>query len=207
MANPVISWAKDNPLPAAAAAIGIIVVVMMLTGGGGGEGEESAGAGSAGVQAYYAAVAQQGQAGAAIQIAQIEANAGTNRALIAANYGIEKDKTWAPVTMASNAQNASNAALALKYNRELGIATLEHQHAMYDNYINLENAKLTQEQNIAFKQVNAQKKSVFDKVLGAATDLGKVYLSGGTSLIGKTGGAVPKTISLPNFGGQGSWIS
>lgn len=212
MANAVISWAQDNPLPAAAAAVGIIVVVMMVAGGGGGDGgEESAGAGSAGVQAYYAAVAQQGQAGAAIQIEQIKANASTNMALIAANYGIEKDKTWAPITAAANSQNAANTALQLKYQRELGIETLKHQHAMYDNYINLENSKLTQQQNIAYKQINAQKKSVFDKVLGAAVTVGSAYLTGGASLaaggVGGGGGVKLPSVSLPNMGSQGTWIS
>lgn len=102
MANPAIEWAKDNPLLAGGAALAIVVVVMLATGGGGEEGDPGAGGmGAAGVQAYYAAVANQAQAGAAIQTTQIKANAETNRALIAASYGLEAVKVQSGVQLAA----------------------------------------------------------------------------------------------------------
>lgn len=102
MANPAIEWAKDNPLLAGGAALAIVVVVMLATGGGGDEGDPGAGGmGAAGVQAYYAAVANQAQAGAAIQTTQIKANAETNRALIAASYGLEAVKVQSGVQLAA----------------------------------------------------------------------------------------------------------
>lgn len=213
MANPVVSWAQDNPVAAGAAALGVVVVVMLFMGGSG-SGEDqgaSGGLGSAGVQAYYAAVAQQGQAGAAIQIAQISANADTNKALIAANYGIENSKIWAPVSLAGVQANAANESKQLDYNRELAIHSINTQHAMYDNYVNLENAKLAQQQNIAFKQINAQKKSVFDKILGAATTIIPAIATGGTSLgiqgIGSIlGGGGSTAVSLPSLGSPGQWV-
>lgn len=93
MANVVVEWAKDNPLLAGGAALAVVVIAMLATGGGSGESDPNGGGmGAAGVQAYYAAVANQAQAGAAIQTTQIKANAETNRALIAASYGLEATK-------------------------------------------------------------------------------------------------------------------
>lgn len=103
MANAAIEWAKDNPLLAGGAALAVVVVVMLVAGGGSeGEGDPNAGGmGAAGVQAYYAAVANQAQAGAAIQTTQIRAQAETNRALIAATYGLEVSKVQGGVQMAA----------------------------------------------------------------------------------------------------------
>jgi len=94
MSNPVIGWAQENPLVAGVAAIGVIVVVMAVMGGGSEGGDSS---GGAAVAAYYAAVGQQTQAGNAVQIAQIQANATTNQTLIAATYGLDTAKVTADV--------------------------------------------------------------------------------------------------------------
>lgn len=94
MSNPVIGWAKENPVAAGAAALGVIVVVMLVAGGGD---EESQTQGSAGLGAYYSAVAMQNQAGAAIRMKEIEANATTNQTLLASTYALERDKLAAGV--------------------------------------------------------------------------------------------------------------
>lgn len=92
MANPVVQWAKDNPLLAGGAALAVVLVVALVAGGGSTQEEASGGMGSAGIQAYYAAVANQAQAGAAIQTTQIKEQGASNRALIAATYGLEAAK-------------------------------------------------------------------------------------------------------------------
>ncbi len=94
MANPVVSWAKENPVLAGGVAVGVVLIVLLFTSGGGEQEADGAsgGMGAAGVQAYYAAVARQSQAGAAIQVAQIQTQAETNQALIAATYGLETNR-------------------------------------------------------------------------------------------------------------------
>lgn len=93
MANPVVSWAKENPVLAGGIAVGVVLIVLLFTSGGEQEADSaSGGMGAAGVQAYYAAVARQSQAGAAIQVAQIQSQAETNQALIAATYSLETNR-------------------------------------------------------------------------------------------------------------------
>ena len=211
MSNPVIEWAKSNPLAAGAAAVGVLVVVMMVTGGS--DTAETDTQGGAGIGAYYAAVASQNQAGAAIQMTQIKEQAETNRALIAANYGIENAKTWAPVSLATTRANAASDAARIAAEREVSIATLEHQHAMYDNYINLQNAALTQEQNIAFKQANvankANKRGFIGGIIGTVAKVGLAVATGGTSLAAEgvakaVGGS--GAVKLPSLGSSGQWV-
>jgi len=210
MSNPVVNWAKSNPVAAGAAAVGIIVVVMLVTGGGssGSEGDGVSNAGSAGVQAYYAAVAQQGQAGAQIQIAQIQANAETNKALIASTYGIENAKIWAPVSLAGVQANATNEAAQIASNERMQANAINLANEQIAAQTALGNAALTVQQNVAFKQINAQKKSLFDKILGAATTIVPAIATGGTSLgvqsLGKiVGGSAP--VKLPALGSPGQW--
>jgi len=102
MSNPVIGWAQDNPLMAGVAAIGVVVVALALFGGGSEGGDNS---GGAAVAAYYAAVGQQTQAGNAVQIAQIQANATTNQTLIAATYGLDTAKVTADVQKTAISSN------------------------------------------------------------------------------------------------------
>lgn len=212
MSNPVISWAKENPLPAGAAALGVIVITMMLFGGGGDD-ESGGGNATAGapLEAYYMAVSNQAAAGAQVQIEQIKANAGTNQALIASTYGIEKAKIEQPAVLASIEATRSTTIDSNQKQYDLGVQTLQHQHAMYDNYINLENSRLAQEQNIAFKQANVANKAnkrgfiggLFSTIVGGATSV----LTGGTSTLAgslfKVAGGGSKT-ALPNAGG--TWV-
>lgn len=216
MANPVISWAKENPAMAAGAALGVIVIVMLATGGS--DTAETDTAGSAGVGAYFQAVANQQQAGAAIQMTQIKEQAATNRALIAAEYGIERDKIWGPVSLATTKANAANDAASIKANREIAIHSINTQHAMYDNYINLQNAALTQQQNIAFKQANvankANKRGFIGGIIGTVANVGLAVATGGTSLIGTgvakaiggAGGSGTGAVKLPSLGSSGEWV-
>lgn len=92
MSNPVVSWASEHPVGAGVAAIGIVVVALVLFGGGGG------GGGNAGsVQAYYQAVGNQAQAGAAVQMAQIQADTTKATTLLATNYALQHDQLAAQV--------------------------------------------------------------------------------------------------------------
>lgn len=121
MSNPVISWAQNNPVAAGAAALGVVVVAMLLFGGGSSEAD---GSGSAGAAAYYSAVANQAQAGAAIQIEQIKANASTNQVLAAAQYGLEKEKL-----------TAANTSKGLDYNREITLTQAWYDYSTADKMI------------------------------------------------------------------------
>lgn len=179
MSNAVVSWAKSNPVAAGAAAVGVLVVVMLVSGGGGGEDETGASGGGGGLTAYYAAVANQSQAGAAIQMETIKQQGESNRAMMAANYAIEKDKIWAPISAQTVTSNYNLEKHRIDAERNLGIAALEHQHAMFDNYVNLQNSALAQQQNIAFKQANAAKQSFGSQLLGTIKDLGTTYLTAG----------------------------
>lgn len=202
MANPVVSWAKDNPLLAGAAALAVVVVVMMATGGGGSEETDGAsgGMGSAGVQAYYAAVAQQGQAGAAIQIAQIESNASTNKALIAANYGIETAKIRAPIEMYSVQSGYDYKMSELGAIERMAANNVNLENARIGATTALGNAQLAQQQNIAFKQINATKPSFLGQVLDAAKTIVPAVMTGGASL------PVSAAIKLPSLGSPGQWV-
>lgn len=129
MANPVVEWAKDNPLLAAGGALAVVVFVLFATSGSGSDQEEaSGGLGAAGVQAYYAAVSNQAQAGAVIQTTQIRANAETNRALIAATYGLEATKVNAGSDQAATAAQVEIARIG--GNTQLGIAGIGREVAL-----------------------------------------------------------------------------
>lgn len=91
MANQVIEWAKDNPVPAG---IGIVVVgglLFFLFSGSSGSADNG---NAAAVAAYYGAVAQQGISGNALQAVQIQQQALTARTLIAAQVATNKDNVW-----------------------------------------------------------------------------------------------------------------
>lgn len=140
MTNPVVSWAKENPLAAGAAAVGVIVVVMMVSGGGSGDASAAEANNGAGVAAYYSAVANQSQAGAAVQIAEVQANAATNQTLIAASYGLEKEKIWGASTDLATGANKELSMAAIHSNE---IVEIEKQKS-YNNGINLANQALSQ---------------------------------------------------------------
>lgn len=152
MANPVVEWAKDNPLMAGGAALAIVVVVLLVTGGGSEpEGDASGGMGSAGVQAYYSAVAMQSQAGSAIQIAQIAANAKTNQTLIGATYGLEATKVNADVSRYGydvelfriGSEERNNRGFIDAW-REVEINNANQNANIRNNAVNLANAALGQ---------------------------------------------------------------
>lgn len=200
MSNPVIAWAKENPLPAGAAALGVVVVAMMLFGGESQAADTTSAPEGQGLSSYYLAVSNQAAAGAAVQIEQIKANAGTNQALIAASYGIEKATIEQPAVLAS-----------IGATRDATMAQLASTERMHANEVNLANstlaantalgnAQLAVQQNIAFKQANVQNAAnkrgfiggLFSTIVGGATSI----LSGGTSTLASrllTGGkaAVP----------------
>lgn len=191
MANPVVSWAKENPLLAGGAAFAVVIVVMLATGGSSApEGEASGGMGGAGVAAYYAAMSQQNQAGAAVQIAQIQANASTNKALIASSYGIEREKA----TLGIRNRQLDIQAMQIDQTTELQSKALDYWQAQANNNVNLENAKLTQQQNVAFKKINIMRPSPFSQILGAATQVGAAFATGGAS------------VALPAMGSAGQWL-
>ena len=102
MSNPVVSWVGDHPVQAGAAAIGVVLLVMLMSNSGGSGQGENTGA----VSAYYGAVAAQSQSGNAVQMTQIMANAETNKALIAATYGLETNKVWAGTSEVTARLNA-----------------------------------------------------------------------------------------------------
>lgn len=141
MSNPVITWAKENPLLAGGAALGVFVVVMLISGGGSNE-EGAASDGGAGVAAYYNAVANQSQAGAAIQIADIQANAATNQTLIAASYGLEKEKVWSASTDLATQANATTQQQAISAAENLGLAQIYSGERISANKVNLANSAL-----------------------------------------------------------------
>lgn len=211
MSNVVIEWAKANPLAAGAAAVGVLVVVMMVTGGS--ETADTDTAGGAGIGAYYAAVQSQNQAGAAIQMTQIKEQAASNRALIAAEYAIEKDKIWAPVSTEAQRLNNQEANARLGAEREVALARNANEWHMYDQYVNLENARIASNQNIAFKQANVQrqanKRGFISGLVGAVANVGLAVATGGTSLIG-TGAAKAiggsGAVKLPTLGSSGQWV-
>lgn len=145
MANPVIEWAKDNPLLAGGAALAVVVVVMLVAGGGGGEEDGgSGGMGAAGVQAYYAAVANQAQAGAVIQTTQIKANAETNRALIAATYGIETNRVNNETERLRIGAEERLGGRSVDAWREVELNRANQEANVRNNSINLANAALRQ---------------------------------------------------------------
>lgn len=208
MSNPVIAWAKENPLPAGAAALGVVIVAMLLFGGDSQAADTTSAPEGQGLSSYYMAVSNQAAAGAAVQIEQIKANAGTNQALIAASYGIEKATIEQPATLASIEATRATTLDANQRGYDLGVQTLQHQHAMYDNYINLENSRLAQQQNIAFKQANVQNAAnkrgfiggLFSTVVSGAT----AVLTGGTStLAGSLFSSGKPAVANPN---SGTWV-
>ena len=84
---------------------------------------------------------------------------------------------------------------------------------MYDNYINLQNAALTQEQNIAFKQANvankANKRGFIGGIIGTVAKVGLAVATGGTSLAAEgvakaVGGS--GAVKLPSLGSSGQWV-
>lgn len=183
MANPVVSWAKENPLLAGGAALAVVVVVMLATGGSSAPQEEaSGGMGTAGVAAYYSAMAQQNQAGAAVQIAQIQANAVTNKALIAATYGIESEKIKAPIETLRVQSDYNLGIVQLNAYNNVRMAEISSNERINANNVNLKNAALSVEQNIAFKKINAARPSVLSQILGAATQVGTAYATGGVGV-------------------------
>lgn len=144
MANPVVEWAKDNPLLAGGAALAVVVVVMLVAGGGEEPPGDSGGMGAAGVQAYYAAVSNQAQAGAAIQIAQVQANAQTNRALIAATYGLETTKVNAGTEQMRIGSEERINFKGYDTIREIELNRTNQEANVRNNSINLANAALGQ---------------------------------------------------------------
>lgn len=144
MANPVVEWAKDNPLLAGGAALAVVVVIMLVAGGGEEPQGDSGGMGAAGVQAYYAAVSNQAQAGAAIQIAQVQANAQTNRALIAATYGLETTKVNAGTEQMALGVQERLGGRQVDAWREVELNRSNQEANVRNNSINLANAALGQ---------------------------------------------------------------
>lgn len=137
-----IGWAKEHPGLAIGGAIAIVLVVAMATGG---SKSDATGGNSQSVAAYYGAVANQAQAGAAIQMKQIEANAGTNQALIAASFGLQKEQIDAASAQNIAGINAGVASKALDIqSKALDVQQLDIQNEWhkYDQGISLADAAL-----------------------------------------------------------------
>lgn len=188
MSNAVISWAKENPLPAGAAALGVVVVALMLFGGDSQAADTTSAPEGQGLSAYYLAVSNQAAAGAAVQIEQIKANAGTNQALIAASYGIEKATIEQPATLASIEATRATTIDTNQKAFDLGWHTVDQNIALGNATLAantaLENARLTQQQNIAFKQINGKKASFLDsisQVVGIGSKVAGLFATGGAS--------------------------
>lgn len=173
-----IGWAKEHPGLAVGGGIAVILVVMLATGG---SKSDATGGGSQAVAAYYGAVANQAQAGAAIQMAQIQANAGTNQALIAASYGIEKERLGAASTDLATTLNAQNVASAISSNERVTIFQTETAHAISDNTIALQNAALHSNEIIAGIQshtaIKTHQKSFGDQLGSVLGGIGGVVKS------------------------------
>ena len=112
MANPVIDWAKDNPIPAG---VGIVVIgglLLYLFSGSSGSADNGNGAA---VAAYYGAVAQQGISGNALQATQIQQQALTARTLIAAQVATNKDNVWSAQQLEVARINTAGAVALAPY--------------------------------------------------------------------------------------------
>lgn len=99
MSNEVIEWAKHHPVPTALGVVVIIGGLWLLSGSGG---SSSADSGNA---AYFAAQSNQSNNSAAIQIAQIGANATTAQTGILADSKIADDTLWANTDVTLNTAN------------------------------------------------------------------------------------------------------
>lgn len=205
MANPVIEWAKDNPLLAAGAALGVVVVVMLVAGGGDAPDEASGGMGAAGVQAYYAAVANQAQAGAVIQTTQIRANAETNRALIAATYGLEATKVNAVSDQAATAAQVQIAQIGST--TQLGLGGMSREVALKridaDIANNRGQVELAQINANLYAQDLANRASIAN--LAKSSRLGKAQ-RGAVYQAAITGQVVPVTYKPVNPGNSAAGI-
>ena len=109
MSNPVIAFAEKHPVPTG---IGVVVVglimIYVLTPKGGGGGTNTA-SDAAAASAYYAASSAQAQAGDAVQMAQIQANAATTIALGSDAASVTNNNTWSATNQAENADNNATA--------------------------------------------------------------------------------------------------
>lgn len=205
MANPVVEWAKDNPLLAAGAALGVVVVVMLVAGGGDAPEEASGGMGAAGVQAYYAAVANQAQAGAVIQTTQIRANAETNRALIAATYGLEATRVNAASDQAATAAQVQIAQIGST--TQLGLGGMSREVALKridaDIANNRGQVELAQINANLYAQDLANRASIAN--LAKSSRLGKAQ-RGAVYQAAITGQVVPVTYKPVNPGNSAAGI-
>lgn len=205
MANPVVEWAKDNPLLAAGAALGVVVVVMLVAGGGDAPDEASGGMGAAGVQAYYAAVANQAQAGAVIQTTQIRANAETNRALIAATYGLEATKVNAASDQAATAAQVQIAQIGST--TQLGLGAMQRDVAFKRVEADIANnrgqVELAQLNATMFAQDLANRSQI--ATLAKSSRLGKAQ-RGAVLQAAITGQVVPVTYKPVNPGNSAAGI-
>lgn len=107
MTNKIIEFAETHPVPVA---IGVVVVglaLFLLLSPKGGSSDGGAAA------AYYAANAATAQAGDAVQIAQIQAQAGTAQTQLVTGASVSNNTTWATADVTMNAANdATQISLA-----------------------------------------------------------------------------------------------
>jgi hypothetical protein len=127
MANPVIAYAEAHPVPVAIGAVAIGLVLLWLMGSGSSaQASDASGGGGDPAAAYFAAASAQAQAGDAVQIAQINAQAETAQTLIGANAATANATTWATAqtsqTLNTNATQVSLAPFAVQAGAVQGLS-------------------------------------------------------------------------------------
>lgn len=111
-----VNWAKHHPVPAVVGGIVLLYLVFHFLGGGG-----SSSNGASADAAYYAAQAAQTQAGDAVQIAQINAQATTAQTKIAGDTSVTNNTTWATTDLAETQSNNAVATQIAPYQEEASI--------------------------------------------------------------------------------------
>ncbi len=170
MSNPVVNWAQENPLVAGVAAIGVVVVVMMLMGGGS---STTSGADGGAVAAYYAAVGQQTQAGNAVQIATIQANADANKTLAASTFALQQEKDQAQIANKSLDYQRETTLQGAWQQYSLGIETMGSNERIAANAINADVQKATIAHYTAKSNNKSSTAQNINAIGGAVSSIGK----------------------------------
>lgn len=109
MAGKIMTFVEAHPVEVGAGvvAVGLLLYFTLASGGGSQSGASSA------ADAYYAAQSADAQAGDAVQVAQINAQAGTAQTGLNDTASVTENNTWASTDLAENASNnATSVSLA-----------------------------------------------------------------------------------------------
>lgn len=107
----VVNWASHHKPLAIGGAVVIVLGFLYLMRGN----STAASSGDSGASAYYAAQSAQAQAGDAVQIAQIQAQAGTAQLGIASSASVTNNTTWANTDLAETQSNNAVAPALAQY--------------------------------------------------------------------------------------------